>query len=170
MRVFAVRRIHSSTPFRTLTFFLTTRSSGRSAGMDAELRHGLPVEVALLGPVCRPVDDGRWVDPPGADEGRPFLSHRYADLADEPFVQTDLGLASQIVVEPGKDDNDLVAGVGRLADQTCVVAGLARLDVADHHSAAVERTVALRIAEEVESPVGDAVERIDCLLRKLGAE
>ena len=164
--VLAVSRIHSSTPFNTLTFFLTTSSNGRPPGWTPNCDIVFQLKSPFSVSVGRPVDNGGRVDPPCTDEAGSFLTDWYADLADEPLVQADLGLASQIVVEPGEDDDDLVAGIGRLADQTGVVARLAGLNIADHHSAAVERSIAGRVAEQVENPVGYAIARIDRLLRE----
>src|SRR3546814_7765507 len=104
------------------------------------------MEIALLGPVRPPVDDDRRIYLADTNKAVCRFVHRHADLADEALVKTDLGLAAKIVIHAREDDDHLVAGIHRLADQPGIVAGLARLNVAADHAATVKTARTYRIA------------------------
>ena len=97
------------------------------------------------------------------DDGliRKRLSQQVAGTveSDEALVDSSLGLVAQVVVDAGNDDDHLVAGIRRLADQPRVVGRLAGLDMADHHAAAIPLSRSGRILEESEYPVRHVIQR-----------
>jgi hypothetical protein len=64
--------------------------------------------------------------------------------ADEAFVDPGLGLVAQVVVDARDHHDQAIACIGRLADQSGIVRGLAALDVAHDHAAAAPGTHVVR--------------------------
>ena len=81
--------------------------------------------------------------------------------ADEALVDPRLGLVAQVVVDARDDDDQAIAGIRRLADQSGVVRGLAALDMAHDHAAAAPRAQVARIAQPVQHPIRHLVRRVD---------
>lgn len=87
-------------------------------------------EVAVLGAIGCIIGADRMVSVDQAHaDGREVVHVRQRRESEESLVQADLGLSSQIVMQSRQDDDDLVSGISRLADQSGVVSSLARLDM-----------------------------------------
>ena len=76
-------------------------------------------------------------------------------VAEKPFVEPDLRLTAQVVVQPGENNDELVSGIGGLADEPRVGTRFARLYVAHDKSAPIPRSAAARIFETPKNFVDD---------------
>src|SRR5579883_785404 len=86
---------------------------------------------------------------------------------DEPenlFIQAQLRLASQAVVQAREEDYELVAGVNRRIAQRRIVRRLARLDIAHDETTPIERAVEdRRIFQQTQDLVRGLVDTVyDC--------
>ena len=77
---------------------------------------------------------------------------------EEALVHPQLGLASEAVVDAGEHHDELVAGVGGLADQADVVGGLPGLDLADDKPFPAPTAGPGWVLQLPEHPVGGVVE------------
>ena len=69
-------------------------------------------------------------------------------------------------MDTSDQDDQLVARIGRLVDESGVVRGLSALYMTDHEASATPRSFLDRITGQVEDLVGDVVDPVHDLLRK----
>ena len=150
-------------------FFLTTNSHGALFRRDPEIAGNAGVEVALLGAVRGVVGPYALVriDFPHTDRPQGVAIDGTRPVAEERLVEAQLRLGTQIVVQAREHDDDLVTGIGGLADEAAVVAGLPRLHVSDDESPAIPRPVSKRVLEQREDRVGRPIERLHGPVREL---
>ena len=142
---------HSKRLLRMVLFFLTTRMTGLELASDSpsDTRGDAFGEVAAL--VAGGEGVGSWMAAAsGSDADRATSVARQGESrveSEETLVQTSLGLAAERIVEAGQDNDEVVPGIRRLADQAGVVRGLSRLHLADHHAATVPGSLAPGVLE-----------------------
>ena len=139
---------------------------------DAEIAGNARTEITLLRTIRGVIRSYALVgvDLSHADGYKGLTVNGTCPIAEECFIETQLRLGAQIVVQTRENDDDLVAGIRSLADQPAVVAGLARLDMPDNKPPAIPRTFAERVLDQREDGVGRAVEGIDGLGRELALQ
>ena len=88
-------------------------------------------EVAIFSSVGRAVRFDLQITPhfTYADEFDDIIVGR-GFIAKKSFFKANLRLGAKIVMQSGKNDDDLIASISGLAYQTCVVSCFSRLDVA----------------------------------------
>ena len=84
--------------------------------------------------------------------------HAGAVPSDKTFVDANLRLFAQIVVNPGDDNDELVSGIRCLAYQAGVIFRFSGLNMANDHAPAVPRTCLPGILKQSEYLVGDVVQ------------
>ncbi len=81
--------------------------------------------------------------------------------SEESLVEAKLRLAAEAVVHTREHDDQPIPGVRRLGDESDVVGGLARLDLADDHPASIPRTRPGWVLESSKDLIADLVEASD---------
>ncbi len=85
--------------------------------------------------------------------------------SDKSLVYPGLGLVAQVVVYARNDDDQPVAGVGGLADQSGIVGRFPALYMANDHAATIPWDFFFRVSQTAEYLVGDLVCRDHDILR-----